>query len=88
MISDCCSALVEYHDICSSCGEHCSPYEEECYDCNSQGWFWSTDKDNKPQVQRCDTCRYFQCDKDVWKEIHLGTIMHEYVQQVLNKENK
>jgi len=29
LISDCCQAKVQYHNICSSCLEHCEPYEEE-----------------------------------------------------------
>jgi len=25
IVSDCCDAEIKYSDICSSCGEHCSP---------------------------------------------------------------
>ena len=27
--SNCCGAKIVWHDICSECGEHCSPEEEE-----------------------------------------------------------
>ena len=30
--SDCCGAEVIYTDICSSCGEHCEPIEDEADD--------------------------------------------------------
>jgi len=27
--SDCCHSIVLYEDICSECGEHCNPIEDE-----------------------------------------------------------
>lgn len=26
-LSDCCNAIIKYHDICDNCGEHCDPME-------------------------------------------------------------
>ena len=28
MYSDCCDAIIRYHDICSDCGEHADVYDE------------------------------------------------------------
>lgn len=36
-VSDCCEGHVKYGDICSICGEHCTPVCEFCFDPDCDG---------------------------------------------------
>jgi len=36
MLSNCCGAEIKFHDLCSECGEHCEPQEEDLDPCTEK----------------------------------------------------